>query len=428
VITYAEALAEVLRLAGERLAGVERVPLSTCVGRIAAMDVTGVAPIPSFDNSSMDGFAISAAATAQASAAHPLKLTVVGCVVAGDPAFREVSAPLEAVEIMTGAPLPGGALDAVAKVEDLTVTRDGSGRPLEIEVRRAYAHGENIRHRGADFSPGQVVVRAGTRLGPEQVLGLAAVGVTEIQVNRVPRVGLISTGKELVDASTAQLKPGMIRNATSPFLLAALPLFGAQAELAAKVPDEPQRFIDRLGELLDRPPASRPDVILSTGAVSMGRHDFIPDALRKLGASIRFHRVAVQPGRPILVAEWSRRDGQPSPVFFGIPGNPISTAVGLRFFVTPFLRAVTGLAPERPVHLPLAKEATKTAGLRCFFKARAVLERGRGEVTVLPGQASFMVSPLLEANAWAVLPEEPASVAAGTEVEVFPQQPDAFVF
>ncbi len=420
MIAYADALAEVLKLAAARPLAVEEVALDACVGRVSAGDLVGREPIPPFDNSAMDGFALRAAATAKASPQTPCTLHVVGCVVAGDPFFREVTDPSEAVEIMTGAPVPTGTLDAIAKIEDVEVTRDGAGRATAIAVRRPSVAGEHVRRRGADFAPGQLVLPGATRIQPEHVLGLAATGIARVPVRAVPAVALISTGNELVDASVATPPPGRIRNATAPFLRAALPLLGARVESLAKVPDDPGRFTDRLAELLARPASGRPQVILSTGAVSMGKHDFIPEALAKLGASIRFHRVAIQPGRPILVADWPAQAGRASPVFFGIPGNPVSTAVGLRFFVAPFLRAINGVGPERPLRLPLASDAPKAAGLRSFFKARVELEGGRGRVTVLPGQASFLISPLLRANAWAVLPEGPASVPAGTEIEVFP--------
>ncbi len=409
MISYAEALREILALAQVRPLGSTTVPLAACVGRLAASDLVGREPIPPFDNSAMDGFALCAAATAAATDAKPITLQVVGRVAAGDPVWPDVQATTVAIEIMTGAALPGGSLDAVAKIR--------------ITVRRACAPGEHVRRRGADFAAGQRVVAAGTRLMPAQILALAAVGVTEVPVRRRPTAALIATGKELVDASTAVLRPGHIRNSTTPFLLAALPLFGASVESAGAVGDDPQRFLDRVAALLARP--EPPDLILSTGAVSMGRHDFIPSALERLGATIRLHRVAVQPGRPILVAEWARRPAGPGPVFFGIPGNPVSTAVGLRFFVAPFVRGASGLKPERPNSLPLAANATKTAGLRAFYKARAEMTGGLGLVTALAGQASFMVSPLLEANAWVALPEEPSTIAAGMPVDVFAQYPDA---
>jgi molybdopterin molybdotransferase len=313
-------------------------------------------------------------------------------------------------------------LDAVAKVEDLRVVRDVTGAPTEVILQRPLSAGENLRYRGADFRPGQRVVQAGSWLLPEQVLALAAIGVPAVSVRRRPRVALISTGRELVEAATPRLRPGAIRDATTPYLQAALPLYGASPEPCGTVPDDPAQFVALLEEVLAR----EPEVIVSTGAVSMGKHDFVPAALATLGARAHFHRVAIRPGKPLLVADWPGRPR--GPVFFGIPGNPASTAVGLRFFLTPYLRALLGLPPERPMRLALSDAVEKPPGLRCFFKAHATTHASGGQVTVLAGQASFMVSPLLVANAWAVLPEEPTELRAGVEIDVFRQHPDVYDF
>src|SRR5690606_6288989 len=149
------------------------------------------------------------------------------------------------------------------------------------------------------------------------------------------------------------------------------------------------------------------DMVLSTGAVSMGRHDFVPDALRSIGADIRFHKVAIRPGRPLLFARLA--GGQ---LYFGLPGNPASAAVGLRFFAEPALRALTGLPP--------GADWSKRAALRFHLEGRVELADGAVRARVLHGQESFKVQPLIEANAWIVLPPEPMAFKAGELVDVYP--------
>lgn len=417
-------------MARGRLVPAEPLPLEECTGRVAADDVRGSESIPPFDNSAMDGFAVNAARTSAASAQVPVRLCVLGCIAAGDGVFGEALDAESTVEIMTGAPMPGGPLDAVVKVEDVEVRRGPEGAKItEIIVRKPLKAGENVRRRGEDFSPGQQALAAGTLLMPEHVMALASLGVASIDVRRLPRVAVISTGRELVHHSEANLAPGMIRSSTAPYLMTALPRYGAAASYHGVIPDEPGHFIDVMQGILRDPP----DVILTTGAVSMGKHDFVGAALEKLGAAIRFHKTAIRPGKPLLVADWPDREVRTSeggrrPVFFGIPGNPVSTAVGLRFFVEPYLRAITGRPAEQPMRARLASAAPKPKGLRCFFKAGLEVGTHGGRVTVLAGQPSFMVSPMLAANCWAVLGEEGTSVTAGEEIDVYPLHPVHYTY
>ena len=156
-------------------------------------------------------------------------------------------------------------------------------------------------------------------------------------------------------------------------------------------------------------------MVLSTGAVSMGRYDFVPDALRSLGATLHFHKVKIRPGKPLLFA--SLPGGQ---LFFGLPGNPVSSAVGLRFFVEPALRAMTGLPQERPLQLPLAAAFKKRLPLRFHLKGRLEVDAGgKLQARVLPGQESFRIQPLLQANCWIVVDEAMQAPQAGDLVEVY---------
>ena len=181
------------------------------------------------------------------------------------------------------------------------------------------------------------------------------------------------------------------------------------AELFAKI----------LGAAMD----SGPDLILTTGAVSKGRFDFVTAALSDAGAKPIFHGVAIRPGKPILAASF-----EGGPLVLGLPGNPVSTVVGFRFFVAAVLRCWLGLSPEGPLKLALSQTVDKPEGLRCFFKARIEAASGAWSARALPGQASFQVSPLVEANGWVVLPEAGERARAGSEVDAFPWLPQETPF
>lgn len=417
MIAYAQARS-ILIEAGEaafKRAKPEFVALEHSVGRIICQEVTSPSDSPSFDNSAMDGFAVASAWTCEASHEKPLRLPVEGCVVAGGQGAGSQDTG-RALEIMTGAPSPSWA-DAVVKIEEVQVERDSNGNALAITLKKPLKPGENLRRRGQDMQVGQHLLKPGTRLRAEYVMALATLGLAKLPVARQVRVSVISTGKEIAPFETAELPHGMIRNSSAPYLMTALRGLGAEPRYHGIIPDDEKQF----ARVLDAACLDGADVVISTGAVSMGKHDFIADTLERKGAKIIFHKAAIRPGKPVLFATLPNGS-----VFFGLPGNPVSTAVGLRFFVQPLLRAWSGEAPEKPVRASLLEAVSKPDGLRCFFKARLSADHGEIKVQVLPGQASFMVAPLLETNAWAELPEAGASLDAGTGIDVWPLLPEAF--
>ena len=383
----------------------EYVPLSQAVGRVLARDVLAEADLPPFDNSAMDGFALcgSGEGVARGSA-----FAIAGSHAAGDGLAAYTGA---ACEIMTGASLPDG-LDCVVPVEQVSVLqRDAHGRPVQIRLDADVAVAANVRRRAQDVAVGDRVAFAGTQVTPASHMLLAALGVASLEVRpRVP-AALFTTGRELVDDPAQPLLAGQIRNSNGPFLADRLSEAGACVVHRETVGDDADAFI----AALERGLAAGAKVVLSTGAVSMGRHDFVPDALRSLGATIVFHKVAIRPGKPLLFAILP--GGQ---LYFGLPGNPVSSAVGMRFFVEPALRAMLGLPREQPLLLPLAAEARKKAGLQFLLKAQVTVDdEARLTVTVMAGQESFRIRPLLAANAWAALDEAADTLPAGALVEVF---------
>lgn len=399
MIAYAEAL-ELMRAAAEAraLLGVETIPAERALGRVTAAAVHGSDPIPPFDNSSMDGYAVASARAAGATSS-PVVLPVLGTILAGD--APRCQAEAGAWRIMTGAPMPAGT-DAVVPVEH---ARDVDGGRA-VELRTTPNEGDYVRGRGEDFAQGAEAAPAGTLLEPKHLMALAAVGALEVAVRRRPRLALIATGRELA-APGKPLRPGQIRDASSAFLAAECSRLGWELETHGVVPDEPGPF----AASVELAAARGADVILTTGAVSMGVADFVPSALAEMGAKTVFHKVAIKPGKPVLFAEF-----QKGPFVFGLPGNPVSTAVGMRFFVRPFVRHLMGQPEELPFRGRLASKCAKPDKLRCFFKAR---RHGTGQIEVLPGQASFLIHSLLAADCWAVLPENGVEVPAGAEVEIY---------
>jgi molybdopterin molybdotransferase len=402
MIEYPQALS-LLRQAVSPL-DVEWVDSAQALGRVLAIATSSEAWLPPFDNSSMDGFAVD---TGGNELPEATEIAVRGWQAAGDVHQQAVGG---AWEIMTGARVPEG-LDAVVPVEQVEVLVRADGRPTSIRLNHAVKPGQFVRRRGEDVAAGREVIATGTVLRAQEIMLLAALGVARVQVRRRPRVAVIATGRELVSDPTQALQSGQIRDSNRPFLLAQLQAAGAEVVWQGVVGDEPAAFQQALDQAL----ALGADVILSTGAVSEGRYDFIPDALRARGAQIVFHKVAVRPGKPLLFARL--REGA---LCFGLPGNPVSAAMGLRFFVEPALRVMFGQPPEQPLRIPLKADFSKVPSLR--FHARAWVgwsDAGGLDVAILPGQESFRLMPMLQANAWAVIPEGQAGAARGERVDVY---------
>lgn len=413
MISYQEALRLIRDCADAR--NIRRVPVQRALGRICAADVAGAQAVPAFDNSAMDGFAVRVADTLRASAAGPLSLRVAGSTPAGDPPAAAIAE--SAWEINTGAPIPQG-YDSVIPLEQVEIT-SSEGRPAVIRLSAPARLNEHIRRAGEDFRPGDTIIAAGARVMPQHIMALAALGIGDIKVYATPAVSVISTGRELVDDFRSPLLPGQIRNANGPYLMALLSRLRIAPHYAGIVPDAAEIFEDRVRDL-----SRRSRIIVSTGAVSAGRHDFIPASLRRIGADILFHKVAIRPGKPVLLARL------PGGAFYlGLPGNPVSAAVGLRFFLYPLLCALSAAKPQYECPARLEAPVKKKPGLRFFQKARCWTDdNGQWRVRILDGQESFRIRPLLEMNCWAVLAEDHEYAPAGATVPVASLYPETGVF
>lgn len=367
-------------------------------GGVLAEDVTASQPLPSFDNSAMDGYAVRSGDVAGATAGNPATLQVLGEVAAGDTGAYRVTAGA-AVRITTGARLPAGA-DAVVPVEWT------DGGEAKVQIRQAAPSGNAIRRSGEDLRAGDLVLGAGTVIGPVQVGLLAAAGCGSVRVRPRPRVAVLSTGNELTEPGTP-ITPGRIWDSNSYMLTAAARQAGGLAYRRGAVPDNPRDLLTALeDELL------RADLLITTGGVSMGGvHDVVKEALSRLG-SVEFTKVAMQPGMPQGFGVLG--DGR-TPIFT-LPGNPVSAYVSFQLFVRPALGALQGTDPERlrtaraVLTGPLRSPASKRSFARGFLEGM--------KVTPLSGQGSHQLAALARANALIVVPEQVAQLQEGDEAEV----------
>ncbi len=390
----AEILAAVRPLAPRELS------LADADGGVLAEDITAQWPLPPFDNSAMDGYAVRAADTAAATADAPVTLPVTGEVAAGDTREHQL-APGSCLRIMTGAPLPAGA-DAVVPVE-LT-----DGGTTQVAIGAAVTAGDSIRRAGDDAAPGDALLAAGIRLGPAQLGLLAAAGRASVLARPRPRVTVLSTGNELAAPGTP-ITRGRIWESNSFMLASAARQAGAVAYRQPSVPDDASQVLAVIEDA-----AGRADLLVTSGGVSMGgEHDVVKAALEQLG-TVRFRKVAMQPGMP----QGFGLVGTASTPILTLPGNPVSAFVSFQLFVRPALRALQGKAGghQRTARAVLTAPLRSPRDKRSFL--RGVLAADGTEITPLSGQASHQLATLALANALIVVPEQVTGMQQGDVAEV----------
>jgi len=402
MISLAEATHRIL--AGVEPLPAERIPLADAHGRVLAAPVRAAVTLPPWDNAAMDGYAVRGADVVRASPEEPVRLRVLETVAAGSRP-RLVVEEGAATRIMTGAPMPDGA-DCVVRVEDT----DGGTEVVEIRSARDIAR--NVRPRGEDLRAGDVALDAGTRLCGAQLALLAAIGLREAEVVRVPRVAILGSGDELVPvegADVAHLEGKIV--ATNGLALAALVREdGGRALELGIAADRPDAIAERTRA------AEQCDLLVTTGGASVGAFDYTQAALRTLGLALDFWRVRVRPGAQTAFGRLEALGGMP---WLGLPGNPVSAQVTYELFVRPLVRRWSGHAqPFRRAIAVVLDDAVRAPGSVSYLP-RAVLrqEAGAWRARLAGAQGTGLLSSMAGADALLVVPQGTAVLQPGDTVE-----------
>ncbi|MEW6403101.1 MAG: gephyrin-like molybdotransferase Glp [Chloroflexota bacterium] len=386
----------------------ESVPLAACANRVLAVDIRAATDLPPFDNSSMDGFALRAADSVNAASASSVTLRVVADIAAGS-SPKITLAEGQAARIMTGAPLPDRA-DAVIPVEDTDFHHRAAGTtaPQEVSFTRPVKPGENVRPCGMDVHAGDIVMRRGHLLRPQDLGLLAMLGVANVEVYRRPRVALLSSGDELLSAD-APLQPGKIRDSNSYMLAALIQSAGAEVIHLGVASDRR----DSVENLLTQAVGENVDLILSSAGVSVGAFDFVKEVIESNGR-LDFWRVNMRPGKPIAFGKYRGIN------FIGLPGNPVSAFVGFEVFVRDTLGRLGGqLNESRPRIRVRCEEEIESDGRESYLRAQICEENGVSAVRLSGHQGSGNLLSLVQANALLIIPAGVKCVPAGQEVEAW---------
>ncbi len=372
----------------------EVIPLTESKGRVVASAIDAPMDLPPFDASAMDGYALHANDLNQDRA-----LAVVGESRAGH-VYQDPLAPGTAIRIFTGAPIPRGT-SAVVIQED--VERNGD----QISFRASLEIGENIRSRGHDIAKTQLLAKAGDRLDAYKISWLAACGVTNVTAVRRIRVALFSTGDELIDPGTP-LGPGQIYDANRTALRELVSERPVEVLDLGALPDDPQA-INRALETA----AEAADVVVTSGGVSVGDADYVRDVVAQAG-SLDFWKIALKPGKPLAVGRVGKA------LFFGLPGNPVSTIITYLLFVAPTIDRLCGMPDSTPYRLPAILQETieHHQGRREYV--RGVFGMNDDRVTVSPtgDQSSNRLATFANANCLIVVPEQTDDIKAGSIVDI----------
>ncbi len=373
------------------------------LGLTLAQDVVARDDLPPFDNSSMDGYALRADDTRAASTTNPLSLEVLGTVAAGSAIEYSITSG-KCVKIMTGAPVPATA-DAVVMREE--TVEDGVAAKGIVQILEEAQRGQNIRRRGSDVRSGETVIPRGTLIGAAQWGMLASLGYAQVEVFPRPRLGIITTGDEIVGTEDV-LSAGQIRDSNSWTLRALAQECGAIVVEHCKVGDDAQILREKLLAMFQLC-----DIVVTSGGVSAGDFDVVRDVLPEV-ADVHFWKIAMKPGKPVMFA--TRDENQRTLPVFGLPGNPVSVMVAWEQFVRPCVLKLQGRTNFERLQLAVrVLDSFRSSPDRVEF-ARAWVERdtnGDWTARMQGEQGSGRLSTMTNANALLVVPAEIMQVQAG---------------
>ncbi len=390
--------------------GDEIINSSNCFNRVASEDIFSGTNNPAANNAAFDGYAIDSKDTGKLNKKRFQLFKILGIVAAGDKPIKKRKKKFQTIEIMTGGLLPKG-FDTIIPIEQI-IFYPSKTNPKFILVNKKIKKHQHVRFKGSDFKKNDLVIRKGTILESNHILALKTLGINKIKVKKIPKILFFSTGNEISDRK--KIPDWKVRNSNSHYIKSLNENFLFQFINGGILRDRDEFLFERK---IKRIINSNINIIITSGAVSAGKFDYVPSIIKKFKLSSYFKGVAIRPGKPILFAKIKGKQK----VIFGLPGNPISSAACFRFFVFPYIQNLLGIKMEKSIKAILKNDFIKKLNFTRFVKSKInTTKNGKIEVEVLSGQESFKIQSFIKSNIWTLLPSGKSKFKRGEIVDCFP--------
>ena len=385
----------------------EEILTKNSLNRVVAKDIISPSNHPLGDNAAFDGFAINNEDTKNLSKKNSKKFKIVGSIVAGNKPYNKKVKKFEAIEIMTGG-IISKPFNTIIPIEQINFYPN-KHNPKFILVNSKLNKHNHLRSKGSDYKKGQLIIKKGTIIQPNHILALKTLGVRKIKVKKKINIIFFSSGNEI--SNSDKIPIWKVRNSNSHYIENLKKNFLFDFKNGGILKDNHQNlFKSKIKKILK----SKTNIIITSGAVSAGKFDYIPNVVKKFKTSYYFKSVMIRPGKPILFARIKQK------AIFGLPGNPISSAACFRFFVSPFIQHILNLDEEKPIKAILKNNFEKKRNFTRFIKSKLnTTKNGKLEVKLLPGQESFRIKSFVRSNIWAVLPHGQSKFKKGQIIDCF---------
>ena len=393
----------------------EMINSNDCFNRVVASNIFSTANNPLANNAAFDGFAINSKDTKNLNKKKNKLFRILGTVAAGDKPFNNKLKKFQTVEIMTGGIIPKG-LNTIIPIEQIFYYPNKK-KSKYILINKKINKGQHIRLKGSDYKKNDLLIKKGTILQSSHILLLKTLGVKKIKVKKIPNILFFSTGNEI--SNKEKIPAWKVRNSNSHYIQSLSKNFLFNFKNGGILKDKDELILKKQ---IKKMFSSKTDIIITSGAVSAGKFDYVPSIVKKFKLSNYFKSVSIRPGKPILFAKIKGKEK----AIFGLPGNPISSAACFRFFVYPYLQNLLGITDEKPIKAILKNQFIKKINFTRFAKAKFnTTKDGKIEVFILKGQESFRIHSFIQSNIWTLLTEGKSKFKKGDVIDCFfPNHPN----
>ena len=387
----------------------EKINSIKSLNRVVSSNVYSNINYPTGDNAAFDGYAINSKDTNQIKKKSKKQFKIIGSIAAGSKPFKKKIKKFDAIEIMTGGIIPKG-FDTIIPIEQINFYPNKTNKKYILIDQKIKKH-SHIRFAGSDFKKGEVILKKNNIVQPNHILALKTLGVKKIKVKRKINILFFSTGNEITDKDN--VPSWKVRNSNSHYIKNLNENFLFNFENGGILKDNHQSiFKSEIKKMLN----NKTDILITSGAVSAGKFDYIPSVVKNFKLSDYFKSVAIRPGKPILFAKIRGKQK----AIFGLPGNPMSSSACFRFFVIPFMENILGLSEEQPIRAILKNSFSKKQKFTRFAKSKlSTTKNGKIEVEILQGQESFRVKSFVQSNIWSLLPAGKSKFKKGDILDCF---------